>query len=241
MKHVLYAAGFSLVMGLTTAHAADFSRLGKDLTPVGAEKAGNKDGTIPAWTGGVDTMPAGWDESKGYPDPFKGEQPLFEINASNMAQYKDKLAPGQMKLMERYPTYKIRVFPTHRTAAYKQETYDAIKAEASRIKLAQGGNGVLNIDKSTVPFPIPTEGVQVIWNHLFRDLGGTVTRYSADFPVQPDGSYTLGKRVETIAFASAMKDAEPNRLLYFKNQILAPANSAGEVALVHEPINQVEE
>src|SRR5690606_25118093 len=33
----------------TTAVAADFSRLAKDLTPVGAERAGNADGTIPAW------------------------------------------------------------------------------------------------------------------------------------------------------------------------------------------------
>ena len=29
------------------------AQLGKDLTPVGAERAGNKDGTIPKWEGGL--------------------------------------------------------------------------------------------------------------------------------------------------------------------------------------------
>jgi hypothetical protein len=39
--------------------AAEIARLGKDLTPVGAEKAGNKDGSIPEWTGGLCKPPAG--------------------------------------------------------------------------------------------------------------------------------------------------------------------------------------
>jgi hypothetical protein len=104
-----------------------------------------------------------------------------------------------------------------------------------------GGNGVEGIKKSNIPFPVPKSGVEVIWNHNFRDLGGSVVRYSADFPVQTDGSFTVGKRVETVALASYMDNPEPNRILYFMNQITAPANAAGEVALVHEPINQVAE
>ncbi len=35
--------------GVTAQEAA---RLKTDLTPLGAERAGNKDGSIPAWTGG---------------------------------------------------------------------------------------------------------------------------------------------------------------------------------------------
>ena len=34
------------------ATAGDAAKLGKELTPIGAEKAGNQGGTIPAWTGG---------------------------------------------------------------------------------------------------------------------------------------------------------------------------------------------
>lgn len=35
------------------------ARLGADLTPVGAERAGNDAGTIPPWIGGLTTPPAG--------------------------------------------------------------------------------------------------------------------------------------------------------------------------------------
>jgi len=37
--------------------AADVAKLGTTLTPMGAEKAGNAAGTIPAWDGGI--TPAG--------------------------------------------------------------------------------------------------------------------------------------------------------------------------------------
>ena len=61
-----------------------------DLTPIGAEKAGNKDGTIPEWTGGLCAPPAGWTAGKGgYKDPFAGDKPLFTITKANAAQYKD--------------------------------------------------------------------------------------------------------------------------------------------------------
>ena len=52
---------------------ADVARLGADLTPMGAEKAGNKDGTIPAWEGGLCAPPAGWTPEKGYVDPFPND------------------------------------------------------------------------------------------------------------------------------------------------------------------------
>src|SRR3546814_16675601 len=41
--------------GVSTQEAA---KLGKELTPVGAQRAGNKDGTIPEWTGKASFAPA---------------------------------------------------------------------------------------------------------------------------------------------------------------------------------------
>ena len=239
MKYGLLAA--AIVLGSGAALANDLSELGKSLTPVGAEKKGNAAGTIPDWTGGLVKPPAGFDPAKGYTNPFADEKPLFTVSSANMDQYKANLTPGQMEMMKRYPTYKMNVYKTHRTAGYRQSVYDNAKAEAPNVKLVDGGNGVEGIKKSNIPFPIPKSGVEVIWNHNFRDLGGSVVRYSADFPVQSDGSFTVGKRIETVALASYMDSPEPNRILYFMNQITAPANAAGEVALVHEPINQVAE
>ena len=45
---------------LAVVSAEQVARLGQDLTPMGAEKAGNADGTIPEWTGGgIAEIPAG--------------------------------------------------------------------------------------------------------------------------------------------------------------------------------------
>ncbi len=53
------------------AHAAvtaeEAKKLGTTLTPIGAEKAGNKAGTIPAYTGGLTTPPAGFKAGRRHP------------------------------------------------------------------------------------------------------------------------------------------------------------------------------
>ena len=78
------AAAFIVCLTTHTAIAApDYSLLGKSLTPLGAERAGNADGTIPAWEGGLTQPPAGWTPQQGYIDPFPGDKPLFTINGGN--------------------------------------------------------------------------------------------------------------------------------------------------------------
>ena len=107
------AVGMTLGMGAANADMTpdEVARLGKDLTPVGAEKAGNKDGSIPAWDGGLTKAPAGFDPAKGYANPFPADKPLFTITAANAAQYKDLLAPGQQEMLKRYPnSFKMNVY-----------------------------------------------------------------------------------------------------------------------------------
>ncbi|MES2148974.1 MAG: DUF1329 domain-containing protein [Pseudomonadota bacterium] len=242
INKLLLAAGLAVASGAWAGtSAADIERLGKDLTPTGAEKAGNKDGTIPSWEGGLAKTPAGYNPATGYVDPFAGDKPLYTITAANMAQHKDKLAPGQMEMLKRFPGYKLNVYTSHRTAAYPQGVYDAVKAEAGKAELAPGGNGVQGVARSTVPFPLPKTGVEVIWNHIMRHRGGSVLRYTAEFPVQANGSFTPVTRTETVAFASAMDKPEPNRLLYYLGAITGPSSVAGEALLVIDPIDQVKE
>ena len=96
--------------------------------------------------------------------------------------------------------------------AYKEGTpaFEEFPGGAKKLLTAtDGGNGVEGANKTNVPFPIPETGVEVVWNHNFRDFGGSIVRESADFPVQTNGTYTLGKRIERIAYASYMDDAEP--------------------------------
>src|SRR5215813_11742456 len=121
-RRTLLAASFAAIFS-TSAFAGvsveEAKQLGTTLTPVGAEKAANKDGTIPAYTGGLTTAPAGFDASKGVrPDPYAGEKPLFSIDAKNMDPYADKLTEGTKALLKAQPGYRIDVYPTHRSAAH---------------------------------------------------------------------------------------------------------------------------
>lgn len=234
----LTAAGSS---ALAAMNAQELDRLSKDLTPMGAEKAANKDGSIPRWEGGLSTRPPGVDAQAAYADPFAGDKPLYTITAANMQQFLDKLPPGQVEMLKRFPSYKVVVYPSHRSAALPQREYDQIKAEAGKAALAEGGNGLVNVKNSTVPFPAPKSGVEVIWNYLARYRGEGFVRNSNIFPVQANGSFTPVSRVEYFGSAAFVKNAEPNRLFYYLRGDTAPSSQAGTALLLHEPLDQVKE
>lgn len=242
MKQSLLAAALACIAGgaMAALPQAEADRLGKDLTPVGAEKEGNKAGTIPAWGGGLTKAPAGFDSKNGYADPLPNEAAQYSITAANMDKYKDVLAPGQMEMLKRYPSYKMNVYKSYRTAGYPQGEADTVKAEASKAELAGGGNGVTGIARTTVPFPLPKTGVEVIWNHLMRYRGGTIERYTAEFPVQTNGAFTPVTRTEKVAFAQGMANPEPNRLLYYMATLTGPSSVAGDALLVVDPLDQAE-
>jgi hypothetical protein len=224
--------------------AAEADKLGKSLTPMGAEMAGNADGSIPAWKPMAKN--AGNVDGKGFlSDPFVAEKPLFTITAQNVDQYKDKLAPGQYAMFKRYPeSFKMPVYPSHRGATVPDDVFAAIKKNATSTNLVSGGNGLENFE-TAVPFPIPKSGVEVIWNHITRYRGGSVTRLVTQATPQPNGSYSLVYFQDQFVFRDKMKDYDPanpgNILFYFKQKVTAPARLAGGVLLVHETLDQVKE
>jgi len=84
------ASALAAVLALAAATAfatpteEEIARLaGPELTPVGAERASNAEGTIPEWTGGVTEPPPGWEPGMKRPDLFAGNPILFTIDASN--------------------------------------------------------------------------------------------------------------------------------------------------------------
>jgi hypothetical protein len=224
--------------------AAEADKLGKSLTPMGAEMAGNADGSIPAWKPLAKN--AGSVDSKGFlSNPYASEKPLFTITAQNVDQYKEKLAPGQYAMFKRYPeTFKMPVYPSHRGSTVPDEVFAAIKKNATNTKLVSGGNGLENFE-TAVPFPIPKSGVEVIWNHITRYRGGSVTRLVTQATPQPNGSFSLVYFQDQFVFRDKMKDYDPanpgNILFYFKQKVTAPARLAGGVLLVHETLDQVKE
>jgi len=248
-KNLLQTGVLALSLLATSVMAAvsadEAAKLGTTLTPLGAEKAGNADGSIPEWTGGL-PQNAGAVDAKGFlADPFPSETALFTITAQNVDQYKDKLTPGQLAMFKRYPTsYKIPVFPTHRTATVPASVAASAKANATTTKLVQGGNGLADFTQA-YPFPIPQNGVEAIWNQITRYRGGSVRRLVNQATPQANGSYSMVSFEDEFTFRSALKDYDASKpsnvLFYFKQRVTAPSRLAGGVLLVHETLDQVKE
>lgn len=234
----------------SVAHAAvsqqEAAHLGKDLTLFGAEKAGNADGTIPAYTGGLTKAPAGYKGGDSFlVDPFPDEKPLFSITAANMDKYKSKLSDGQIAMLKKYADYKINVYPTHRTTAYPEKVLEAAQKNATTAKTTNNGVGLEGFEQA-IPFPIPKNGVEVIWNHLTRYRGGAVRRDFVQVPVERDGTYVLTRIEDTLVFPRNLPKfydpKEDNNINFYFYQILkSPASISGNVLLVHETLDQVKE
>ena len=229
---------------MAAVSADEAAKLGASLTPMGAEKAGNADGSIGPWE--PLSKSAGSADSKGFlSDPYGSEKPLFTITAQNAEQYKDKLSPGQLAMLKRYPdSYKLPVYKTHRGATVPDDVFAAVKENATKTTLVAGGNGLENF-RTAIPFPIPKDGLEVIWNHITRYRGGSVTRLVTQATPQQNGSYSLVYFQDQFVFRDKMKDYDPanpgNILFYFKQEVTAPARLAGTVLLVHETLDQVKE
>ena len=224
--------------------AAEAAKLGAELTPVGAEKAGNADGTIPAWDGGITQPPAGYKPGDHHLNPYADDEVLFTITGANMDQYKDKLTPGHQAMLKTYDSFKMKVYPTRRSASYPQRIYDATKRIATTAKLVEGGDGITGAIMGT-PFPIPKSGVEVVWNHLTRFRSDVASRKISQAAPTRGGSYTevVFEDEFNVVYSQEGQTEESlnNRILYFKQEVVAPARLAGGILLVHETLDQVKE
>lgn len=177
---------FSALAGVS---AEDAAKLKTSLTPFGAERAGNKDGTIPAWTGGFSGAIAGDVPNGKRGDPFKGEKPIFSITAKNMDQYADKLSDGQKAMLKKYPdTYRLDVYKTHRTAMAPQWIYDNTAKNAVRASL--NGDTVVGA-YGGIPFPIPKTGLEVIKNHILSWRGTSWEAAINQYQITSNGKVVL--------------------------------------------------
>ena len=243
--------GAALVLGCALASPAtaeisadEITRLGRNLTPLGGERAGNAEGTIPEWTGGITEPPAGYVLGEHHRDPYAGDQPLFVISAANLDEHRDRLSVGHQRILETYSTFEIPVYPTRRSASVPQRIYDATRSIAATAKLVDDGNGVGGAAIG-IPFPIPGNGLEVIWNHLLRYRGETVACTIGQAAVTRGGAYTMvkyGLEIELrYSLPGMTEEGLDNTMVLFKQKVLAPARLAGDILLVHETMNQVRE
>ena len=250
MKNI---TAISLAISLAFGSAAAFAKISKndaaklnaELTPMGAERGANADGSIPAWDGGIKKVPAGYKVGDHHLDPYPNDKILYTITSKNLDQYKDLLSPGQVKLFETYPdSYKMNVYQTRRSASYPEHVYQATLDNAVRSELVEGGNGITQAAVG-VPFPIPANGLEAIWNHILRYRGEQVSREGGQAAPTKGGDYTYLGFAENLLLPYGVEGASPadlektNILFKFKQKVTQPARLAGTALLVHETMDQI--
>ncbi len=183
------------------------ARLGTSLTWVGAEKAGNADGSIPPYNGGLTTAPSSFKAGDSMrPDPFAGEKPLLVINGKNVDAHKGMLTATTVALAKRYPDFRIDVYPTHRTASLPQAILDNSRKNATNARSLNGGIAIDNVMPG-VPFPIPQSGAEAMWNFLLRYQGVNIHSKYDSWSVDTAGVPSLAVTGE--AFISLPDLREP--------------------------------
>ncbi|MBW2368136.1 MAG: DUF1329 domain-containing protein [Deltaproteobacteria bacterium] len=241
---LMLGAHATVMAGVSAEKAA---KLNTTLTPFGAERAGNADGTIPAWEEGITEVPAGYEPGKRHIDPYANDQVLYTITAANMDKYADKLAEGSKELLKRYPdTFRLDVYQTRRSFSAPQWVYDNTIKNATRAGLSEDGYSVSGAFGG-IAFPIPKRPEEVMWNFLTRYYGKD-EHYSFDIcvispnskPVIVSGSEVRAMNPyydQDLGIEDFYAKKTPEYFLVL-NQFISPPRRKGEVILGRDPLDQ---
>ena len=246
-RMTLYAVSFGMLLSASAyagvpPEVAD--RLGKDLTPMGSQKSANKDGTIPEWTGGLQSPPSNVSYKIGdrHPDPYASDKILFTITAANMGQYEKNLGDLPKAMFKAYPdTYKMNVYPTHRSCAQPDGVYEVVKHNALNSVGSMDGAGFSGAIRSTA-FPIPSTSQEIMWNHTLKFRNFKFTRQLVFAAPTRAGDFTtyVDQNEGYVLYSDPSKQdvSELNNIaFYYISNTIAPARSAGNVILAHDTIN----
>jgi hypothetical protein len=233
----MFLLGMPLAAGSLAA-----GELPHGLTPIGAERGASPDGRIPPWQGGLMTAQQRF-ASNGTPvDPYADERPLYEITAQNYHQYEDQLSDGQIALLKRFPeTMRLPVYPTHRSVAIPSPLAASAARNAVSAQLKDQGNGLQGF-AGAVAFPVPKNGLEVIWNHLTRNRNASYSLISDSVTPLGNGRFTLMSARQEFARPDGLSSAGADNILYyFTYRMTAPSRLAGDAMVVHETLDQVAE
>lgn len=247
-NHVLVSAVALGLAGTCSAGATpeEIAKLGNGVMPWGAARAGSADGAIPAYEG-PPKPPASYDPSDpGYrPDPYAHEKPKFSVTAKNMGEYADKLSEGIKAMLLKYPSYRLDIYPTHRSVGYPKLYLENSVKNASVCKTTDNG---LKLEGcwAGIPFPFPKTGNEVMWNRLFKYDGHILfTKKNASVLVDIKGNRTVNG-VNDFTMYYPIFDPEKTTPVgsdevYEKIRLdyTAPARKVGEKLVVHDNVDMV--
>jgi hypothetical protein len=136
------------------------------------------------------------------------------------------------------------VYPTRRSASYPQWVYDGVRENAEHAELVTEGKGGVRHARVSSPFPFPTRGVEVVWNHNLRWRGVHVVLTNGQAAVTRRGRYGLVLSAVQVGIPYAAREPtafsreNPNVMLAYKSKVIQPSLVAGEGLLIIEPIDQ---
>ena len=237
------------LLSFARVEISDSEKIGTELTPMGAQIEGNKEGTIPKWTGSIRGLPKGL-EYKGsgseYPNVYASEKPLFVITKDNIEQYKYQLTPGFIALMEAYPdTFTIPVYKSHRDFRYSEDIELRTRWNVGRAKLESSIDDLLNFTGGA-PFPLPENGAQVIWNARMNYPLRIANSTFDEVTTLANGNQQLMRMEELLESPMTYEEQPVGRLVEELGEnaaliilkMIEPKRRKGEILLVHEPVNQ---
>ncbi len=238
---------------LAAVSAEEAAKLGKELTRVGAIRAGNADGSIPEYTGESNFIEADKNITPEDLQKLRSERPgavdeilgrathakLFSITKENLAKHADKLTAGHQAMFERHPDFRMDVYQSVRTAFYPEKTLEETVKNATRAKYTgeHVKDAVLGF-----PFPIPKLGEEVMWNHKLKFRGSSLRRINNEAVVQPDGNYQISKSITDIEFYYAnlkgMPKGKENMIFAYAGETIEPPSVSGQRVLVLEMVDE---
>ncbi|MBV1930622.1 MAG: DUF1329 domain-containing protein [Porticoccaceae bacterium] len=251
----LVAAGISVALvsgvamaAVTPEEKAKIGLEGTELTPTGAIRAGNAEGTIPEWKNEPIVPPADFKPGGFHLDPFASDEPRLKITPQNYQDHADKLSEGQKRMFETYPEFFMNIYPTRRSMVYQPYIYDAALKNLDRSELViaedfhMGMIGYTGTRKAWA-FPIPHDGNEAFMNQASRPRPVWYDARETTIAVGTTGSYVVNKLQVNFHYKWSdpeLTDEDPgstpedNNTLYIQ-VLTAPAKLAGQVVLVHEP------
>ena len=239
------ASPFALAKS-TPEEIAKLGLEGTELTPAGAIRAGNAEGTIPEWKNERVKAPADFIVGQYHTDPFRDDKIKFTITSQNYTEHADKLSEGQIAMFNTYPDWFMNVYETRRSAVYDPYIYDAAikNAGTAEIVLAPDkGQGIVGFKNAhhSWAFPIPKNGNELLMNSATRPLNVWVDSMEQTLAITSTGKFTVNQ----LSIQQHYKysdpdienfDPETDHLHYYQT-LLAPAKVAGQVVLAKDPVS----
>jgi hypothetical protein len=251
LQKVLAVAG-AMVVGtamaaVTPEERASIGLEGTELTPSGAVRAGNAEGTIPAWKNERITPPANFVKGGFHPDPFADDEVLFTITAQNFQEHGDKLSVAQKEMFTIYPDFFMNIYPTRRSVAYAPYIYEAALKNLDRAELVHwdknmGITGFKGARKAWA-FPIPHNGDEAWQNQATRPINSWMDSYETTLAITSTGNYVVNRlnvqqhqKWSDPEIEEGAPDSDPSGSMLLYNQLLtAPPKLAGQVVLAQDP------